>query len=55
MEQNTSEEEKVCEFCQGTGYVATTWTNPETHLEEPDGEEVCVCRLPQEDEEIIEE
>jgi len=38
---NRTESEEVCEACGGTGKVETFWTNPETHLPEPDGEEEC--------------
>lgn len=48
MGENT--QEKVCEICEGTGKVSTTWTNPDTHLPEPDGEEPCVCQLVEHDE-----
>ncbi len=54
MEQDRKGEE-TCEICKGTGTVATYWTNPETHQWEPDGEDDCVCQLPDEYDETPEE
>lgn len=35
-----------CLVCGGTGMVETTCINPDSHQEERDGEERCVCTLP---------
>lgn len=35
-----------CQICEGEGVVGTTWNNPDSHQEEPDGEERCICTLP---------
>ncbi len=46
---------ETCTFCQGTGKIATYWTNPDTHMQEPDGEEDCVCQFAEEYDETPED
>lgn len=45
----------ICDVCEGTGIVATTTLDPDSHEYVPDGDEPCICTLPDEDDYIEEQ